>query len=33
MKYKKINYEDTLKFQKNGVDFVGYEAIMKICHL
>ncbi len=27
MKYKKINYEDTLKFQKNGVDFVGYEAI------
>lgn len=27
MKYKKINFEDTKKFNKCGVDFVGYEPI------
>lgn len=27
MKYKKLSFESTTKFSKNGVDFVGYEAI------
>ena len=27
MKYKKIDYEKATKFQKNGVDFIGYDAI------
>lgn len=27
MKYKKINLEDTTKFSKNGVDFIGYGSI------
>ena len=26
-KYKKINFEDTTRFSKNGVDFVGYSPI------
>lgn len=25
--YKKINFEDTTRFNKNGVDFVGYDKI------
>ena len=25
--YKKIKYEDTTRFNKNGVDFIGYEPI------
>ena len=25
--YKKINFEDTTRFNKNGVDFIGYEPI------
>lgn len=25
--YKKIKYEDSTRFNKNGVDFVGYEPI------
>lgn len=27
MKYKKISYETTTKFNKNGVNFIGYEPI------
>ncbi len=27
MKYKKINFEDTTKFNKNGVDFIGYGPV------
>ena len=27
MGYKKINFEDTTRFNKNGVDFIGYEPI------
>lgn len=27
--YKKYNFEDTTRFNKNGVDFVGYEPINK----
>ena len=27
MKYKKINFENATRFSKNGVDFVGYDAI------
>ena len=27
MKYKKIKYEDTTKFNKCGVDFIGYGPI------
>lgn len=27
MKYKKISFEDTTRFHKNGVDFIGYDAI------
>lgn len=27
MKYKKIEFENTTKFHKNGVDFIGYEPI------
>ena len=27
MKYKKIDFETTTKFNKNGVDFIGYDKI------
>lgn len=27
MPYKKIDFESTTKFNKNGVDFIGYDAI------
>ena len=27
MPYKKIDFESTTKFNKNGVDFIGYGAI------
>lgn len=27
MKYKKISFENTTRFNKNGVNFVGYEPI------
>lgn len=27
MKYKKIEFESTTRFNKNGVDFIGYEKV------
>ncbi len=27
MAYKKLNFEDTTRFHKNGVDFIGYSPI------